>query len=44
MSRTQLRLQQLTGSAVDIKTEVANYITPVAAASLTVAEIAVAAS
>lgn len=35
MSRTQLRLQQLTGSAVDIKTEVANYITPVDAASLT---------
>ena len=35
MSRTQLRLQQMTGSAVDIKTEVAQYISPVAAASLT---------
>jgi hypothetical protein len=34
-SRTQLRLQQLTGSAVDLKTEVAHYATPIAAASLT---------
>ena len=34
-SFTQLRLQQLTGSAVDLKAEVGAYITPVAAAALT---------
>lgn len=34
-SRSQMRLQQLTGSAVDIKSEVAQYIAPSQAAALT---------
>lgn len=34
-SRSQMRLQQLTGSAVDIKSEVAQYIAPSLAAALT---------
>ena len=34
-SRTQLRLQQLTGSLVDLKTEALNYVVPAAAAALT---------
>jgi len=35
MARTQITLAQVTGSAVNIKNEVGQYITPVAAASLT---------
>ena len=34
-SRTQLRLQQITGSAIDIKTEASNYIVQSTAATLT---------
>ena len=34
-SRTQIRLQQLTGSLVNLKTEAQQYVTPKAAASLT---------
>ncbi len=34
-SRTQLRLQQVTGSLVNLKTEAGQYVTPAAAAALT---------
>ena len=34
-SRTQLRLQQVTGSLVDLKSEAVQYVTPDAVAALT---------
>ena len=38
-SRTQIRLQQLTGSAVDLKTEAQQYVTPAAASALTGSDV-----
>jgi len=38
-SRTQIRLEQLTGSAVDLKTEAQQYVTPAAASALTGSDI-----
>jgi len=38
-SRTQIRLEQLTGSAVDLKTEAQQYVTPAAASSLTGSDV-----